>query len=170
MPVKRTVKRSVEEKFHIIQANDKIKHENGAEAKIARQHNLLSLSTISQKEDILHNYETNLSLDRKRLKKNSFPELDSQLYSWFEGTRSNGVELSGDLILQKVKTIALTLNSTNFEANVGCFDPQHILSEFDNIEINFSHRIQPQNVNRCIRKLFIHSRASTRTVSVSESR
>ena len=122
MPPKR-IQRSLQEKYEIISAYEKVKNERGAKTKVMKTFNLPTLSSLnsilSLEKDIKLQYFSNFPTDRNKIRHGKFPLLDDQLYSWFKQMRANEIELTGDMILEQAKILAVSLDYIDFKGSQG---------------------------------------------------
>lgn len=117
---------TLEEKYRIIKFYEENCREHGIKSKTIEKYQIPRISTLDsflqKKAEIISAYESNIKSTRKRLKQSQHPEVDKKLYDWFLTMRANKVELSGDLILQKAKEIATSLEIADFAGSHGFLD------------------------------------------------
>ena len=120
--VRRRNQWTVQEKYKIIQAYER-KTEVRIKSTLVREFDLPSISSLNsilaKKDEILHNFTSNFTMQRKRFKPSTFPEFDQELYQWFLRMRANKVKLSCDLLIHQAKLIAVSKNVDNFKASKG---------------------------------------------------
>ena len=121
------VYQTIEDKYKIIKACEAMKVNFGAKSPICRQFNLKCLSTLNtilgKKYEVIENYKKSAVPERKRMRKSAFSETDEQLYQSFLRMRSNNIEISGDIILQKAADTAEQLGAREeFTASHGFLD------------------------------------------------
>ena len=121
--VRKRNQRTVQEKYKIIQAYEQRKTEVGIKSTLVGEFDLASISSLNsilaKKDESLHNFTSNFTMQRKRFKPSTFPEIDQELYQWFLRMRANKVELSCDLLIHQAKLIAASKNVDNFKASKG---------------------------------------------------
>ena len=115
--------RTVQEKYKIIQAYEQRKTEVGIKLTLVREFDLPSISSLNsilaKKDEILHNFTSNSTMQRKRFKPSTFPEIDQELYQWFLQMGANKVELSCELMIHQAKLINASKNVDSFKASKG---------------------------------------------------
>ena len=111
---------TLREKINVIKTQEKCK---SPVRKLALQFGV-GKSQISdvlrRKRELQDMYESNCSGDRKRTRVTSpYDELNSALYEWFCGLRSNNVPVSGPLIANKALILAAEMGLNDFKASSG---------------------------------------------------
>ena len=79
---------------------------------------LSSNSILSVEREIKFQYFSNFPTDRNEVGDDKFPLLDDQLYKWFKRMPANKNELTGDMILEQAKLLAVSLDY-DFEVSQG---------------------------------------------------
>ena len=122
--VRRRNQRTVQEKYKIIQAYER-KTEVRIKSTVVREFDLPSISSLNcilaKMDEILHNFTSSFTMQRKRFNPSTFPEFDHELYQWFLRMRANKVKLC-DLLIHQAKLIAASKNVDNFKASKGCVE------------------------------------------------
>ena len=95
----------------------------GIKLTLVREFDLPSISSLNsilaKKDEILHNFTSNFTMQRKRFEPSTFPEIDQELYQWFLRMRANKLELSCELLIHQAKLIAASKNVDSFKASKG---------------------------------------------------
>ena len=121
--VRKRNQRTVQEKYKNFQAYEQQKTEVEIKSTLVPEFDLPSISSLksilAKKNEILHNFTSNFTMQSKRFKPSTFVETDQELYQWFLRMRAKKVELSSEFMIHQAKLIAASENVDNFKTSKG---------------------------------------------------
>uniref|UniRef100_H3A5L0 HTH CENPB-type domain-containing protein n=1 Tax=Latimeria chalumnae TaxID=7897 RepID=H3A5L0_LATCH len=109
---------SADEKRHLLESYDSLPKTSQRDAaqKLGIPQPTLS-KILKDRESIIQNEG-----DRKRMRSGKEPMVEAALIKWIRNARERNAPLSGPLVMQKAKELAVALGVTDFKASTGWFE------------------------------------------------
>ena len=110
---------SLAERIDVIKRMEDKKESQESVAKHYGVHRSQISRILKQKDQLLHDWQNNTNLDRKRKRTGKAEDVEQALLRWFAQARSRQLPISGPLLMEKAAQLAEGLGIQDFKATVG---------------------------------------------------